>query len=364
MHNQKKSIGEILKRRVIQAISIVSLIYLIAGESISTKGFILVLFAAFIIPVMVINVIKHIKSQNGEVSYWKIGTAEEFTKTESKTLQEGEVESALSVFSAESSEEKSYYGKKKETGKHIIIAIAIVLAACILFGGASEAGALIFILIAILYFVLRKGKAKKNEAESAKNSGEQALEPAEAERPKESLQPTPPAALKVEETQSAAPIFSEESSEEEKISDGVKKSFFESGGVRTETTYKNGKKEGKEKHYFENRRVRLSSPYKNGLIDGIEKEYNEEGILIRETRYNDGEKQGAEKLCHPNGRVRSSVRYGKKGKREGEARFYDEYSKVLAEIDYSDDKPISGFTADKKSGKKKALSAQELEKYI
>jgi hypothetical protein len=363
MHNQNKPIGEILKRRVIQVLFIISLLYLLIGKSTSVKVLILVLLAAFIIPVMVISVIKHIKSQNGEVSYWKIGTAEEFTKTESKTPQESEAKSTIPAFSAESSEEKSNYGKKKETGKHIIIAIAIVLMACLLFGGVSEAGSLTFIVIAILYFVLRKGKAKKIEAESAKNSGKQALEPAEAEHPKDSLQPTHPAALKVEETQSAAPVFSVESSEKEKISDGVKKSFFESGSVRSETTYKNGKKEGKEKHYFENGKVRLSSPYKNGLIDGIEKEYNEKGILIRETRYNDGEKQGAEKLCYPNGRVSSSVRYGKSEKREGEARFYDEYSKVLAEIKYSADKPVSGFKADKTSGKKKALSAQELEKY-
>jgi antitoxin component YwqK of YwqJK toxin-antitoxin module len=266
----------------------------------------------------------------------------------------------------------------------------------------------LFIPIAALFFARRKekrskrskrGKPKKSpfkypsfreemfkwknehtkEAETAEKSLKQPLKLTKAERPKKSGQLEEiaaaqvfPTALQAEEnmsledseTESAAPIQTLEKLEEEKISDGIEETFFESGKIRSEIPYKDGKKEGTQKHYYENGRVRLSSPYKNGLIDGIEREYNEEGILIRETRYNDGEKRGVEKLCHPNGRVRSSIRYSKNEKREGEARFYDEHAKILAEVDYSDDKPISGFKADKTSGKKKALSAQELEKYI
>ncbi|MDR2400354.1 MAG: toxin-antitoxin system YwqK family antitoxin [Deferribacteraceae bacterium] len=144
----------------------------------------------------------------------------------------------------------------------------------------------------------------------------------------------------------------------------IEGTFFENDGIMPETLYKDRKKYGTEKHYFEDGKLRLATQYKDDIREGVEKEYNREGRLIRETPFKGGKKQGTEKLYRSNGRMMSAVYYGKAGKREGEARFYDENAKITAEIIYSDDKPVSGFKADRKSGGKFPLNPDELEKYV
>ena len=59
----------------------------------------------------------------------------------------------------------------------------------------------------------------------------------------------------------------------------TKKTYYESGAVQAEPTYKNGKLEGPSKEYYENGKVKAEATYKNNKKEGPFKTYYENGNL-------------------------------------------------------------------------------------
>ena len=60
----------------------------------------------------------------------------------------------------------------------------------------------------------------------------------------------------------------------------VKKEYYDSGALYSETPYVNGEKQGIEKHYYESGALELEIPYVNGKRHGIEKRYNKDKANI------------------------------------------------------------------------------------
>lgn len=71
--------------------------------------------------------------------------------------------------------------------------------------------------------------------------------------------------------------------------DGVKRTFYSSGALESETPYKDGQKDGIKKDYFKkNGRVQFKTPYKNGNVHGTIYRYNSNGDTMSSTPYENG----------------------------------------------------------------------------
>ncbi|WP_163340937.1 toxin-antitoxin system YwqK family antitoxin [Desulfopila sp. IMCC35008] len=94
----------------------------------------------------------------------------------------------------------------------------------------------------------------------------------------------------------------------------VKKEFYDSGELKTETQYI------------------------DGIKNGLERNYNKDGSLQRETTFIDGEKSGIDKLYNENGSLLSVTNY-KDNKKDGlERDYYIGENKIMAETTYVDGK--------------------------
>ena len=61
--------------------------------------------------------------------------------------------------------------------------------------------------------------------------------------------------------------------------------YYEDGSIHSTIEYKNNKKYGLAKKYYENGKLYRTTPYQNDLINGIQKKYYENGMLMAEIPY-------------------------------------------------------------------------------
>ena len=69
--------------------------------------------------------------------------------------------------------------------------------------------------------------------------------------------------------------------------EGITRTYYESRKVETERNFKDGKPEGISKGYYKDGNVRYISTYKNGKIEGVSKSYYESGRLMGELNFKD-----------------------------------------------------------------------------
>ena len=104
--------------------------------------------------------------------------------------------------------------------------------------------------------------------------------------------------------------LSECTSEQDKIEGCVKRSYHENEKPWYETLYTNGKKEGVEKYYFDYGGLKSETPYKNDKAEGISKEYYyENGGLETEFLYKNGARDGITKVYMFNGKLLIAITY-------------------------------------------------------
>jgi len=72
--------------------------------------------------------------------------------------------------------------------------------------------------------------------------------------------------------------------------------YYESGQLKAEYNYKNGKLDGFAREYYENGQLQDETPYKNDKKEGIVKTYIENGTLISEVTFKNGVMVGKSKL--------------------------------------------------------------------
>lgn len=68
----------------------------------------------------------------------------------------------------------------------------------------------------------------------------------------------------------------------------IKKTYYDTGELESETPYKNNQKHGVAKIYYKNGAVKSEIPYKNNQIDGNAKKYYEKGVLEIEASFRNG----------------------------------------------------------------------------
>ncbi len=94
---------------------------------------------------------------------------------------------------------------------------------------------------------------------------------------------------------------------EKEIPDGIRKSYHDNGKIRSEVSYKGGKKNGLAKDYYATGQLRLEMNYKDGEKDGESKMYYENGKLFRITPYKGGLIDGIQKKYRENGDLMSEA---------------------------------------------------------
>ena len=86
-----------------------------------------------------------------------------------------------------------------------------------------------------------------------------------------------------------------------KIFTGVGKTYYESGKIRTEKKFIDGKLDGSSKGYYENGKKTSVSNYKNGKLEGEKLSYYKNGSLYIEANYSNDELDGDIKVYKKNG---------------------------------------------------------------
>lgn len=73
----------------------------------------------------------------------------------------------------------------------------------------------------------------------------------------------------------------------------VKKAYYESGALKAEFNYENGKKHGLTKVYYESGALEAEANFENGKRHGLSKYYSEDEKLIMRKNYIDGKVVGS-----------------------------------------------------------------------
>lgn len=97
--------------------------------------------------------------------------------------------------------------------------------------------------------------------------------------------------------------------EKKKPLEGVVKAYYPDGKLKTEISYKNGKKNGLAREYFENGNVHLEINYVNDVNHGLTKRYYESGFIYHETPYDSGRIHGIEKKYRGEGQLMAEMPY-------------------------------------------------------
>jgi antitoxin component YwqK of YwqJK toxin-antitoxin module len=114
---------------------------------------------------------------------------------------------------------------------------------------------------------------------------------------------------------------------------------------------------GTEKYFNENGTIRTERTYKDGKRDGVSKIYRENGMFIIELPFKNGKKEGIMKLYGKNGKLSSETSY-KNDLEDGLSRSYPDNGEVYFEVLYNNGIAESGFT--NLSGERRPLSDEEL----
>jgi len=90
---------------------------------------------------------------------------------------------------------------------------------------------------------------------------------------------------------------------------GIVKEYFKSGKLKGEANFKDGKKNGIEKLYYENEQLHLERNFKDGKKNGIAKYYNESGLLESEGEFKDDKLHGIFKIYDESGQLEAEENF-------------------------------------------------------
>ncbi len=91
--------------------------------------------------------------------------------------------------------------------------------------------------------------------------------------------------------------------------EGLIKSFYDNGKLKSEINYSNNVREGEAKFYYENGNIKEERNYVNGKVDGLVKKYNKEGKLEEVFNIEDGKREGPKSLYDSAGVYLSDINF-------------------------------------------------------
>lgn len=106
---------------------------------------------------------------------------------------------------------------------------------------------------------------------------------------------------------------------------------------------------GPAKSFFQSGKLKTECNYSNGKYQGAYKEYYDSGQLKMEVNYSSGKKDGSEKAYYPNGQVKYHHQYVR-GNLHGLARLWFETGQLGMEARFANDKPVGNYTRWNKEG--------------
>jgi antitoxin component YwqK of YwqJK toxin-antitoxin module len=90
---------------------------------------------------------------------------------------------------------------------------------------------------------------------------------------------------------------------------GMVKSFYPSGALKTETPFANDKINGMQKQFYENQKLQWAIPYSNGKMEGLAKEYYPNDSLQGTVPYTDSLTNGVLKEYYDDGELKWETPY-------------------------------------------------------
>lgn len=91
--------------------------------------------------------------------------------------------------------------------------------------------------------------------------------------------------------------------------DGLVKSYYDDGKLKSEIIFTNNVREGEAKFYYENGKIKEERNYNNGKVEGLVKKYNKEGKLEEVFNIENGRRQGPTSLYDSAGVYLSDVNF-------------------------------------------------------
>ena len=91
--------------------------------------------------------------------------------------------------------------------------------------------------------------------------------------------------------------------------EGLIKSFYDNGKLKSEINYSNNVREGEAKFYYESGNIKEERNYSNGKIEGLVKKYNEKGKLEEVFNIENGKREGPTSLYDSAGVYLSDINF-------------------------------------------------------
>jgi antitoxin component YwqK of YwqJK toxin-antitoxin module len=91
--------------------------------------------------------------------------------------------------------------------------------------------------------------------------------------------------------------------------EGIFKTFYENGNIKSEQNYLNWKFNGKWKIFYENGNIKSENNYQEGKLNGESKEFYENGNIKSENNYQDDKLNGESKEFFQDGNIMSLKNY-------------------------------------------------------
>jgi TonB family protein len=91
--------------------------------------------------------------------------------------------------------------------------------------------------------------------------------------------------------------------------EGLVKSYYDSGKLKSEINFSNNVREGDAKFYYENGNIKEERNYNNGKVEGLVKKYNKDGKLEEVFNIENGRRQGPTSLYDSAGVYLSDVTF-------------------------------------------------------
>ncbi len=128
--------------------------------------------------------------------------------------------------------------------------------------------------------------------------------------------------------------------------DSIVKGYYNTGELKSEIPYVNGKMNGIQKMYWQNGRVMALTPWVNGTINGLQKSYYEDGKLCAEMNYSEGKKNGITKIYRKSGRVITETNYNDDKKDGLEVTYNENGTELLRKENKRENEIIEGDKQD------------------
>lgn len=123
------------------------------------------------------------------------------------------------------------------------------------------------------------------------------------------------------------------------VREGPSVTYYDDGGVRVESRYRDGKLEGAFVERHRGGRVARQGAYEAGQRVGVWRLHNERGTLVEESGWTKGAADGAFRAFWPNGKPRTEGRHCH-GAQCGVWRSFDEDGKLQGSVEYGEQRDV------------------------